>query len=133
VKEAVLARDFERLGRAAEHSALMMHASMLAANPAILYFSPASIAVIARVHELRKQGIRAFVTMDAGPHVKVLTLPETAQQVEAALLRVSGVERLIPCEPGPDAHLVDPDLGLEQALLESRDAQTARQTPESRK
>ncbi|HMJ15536.1 MAG TPA: diphosphomevalonate decarboxylase, partial [Polyangiaceae bacterium] len=88
VKRAVLARDFDAMGRAAEHSALMMHASMIAANPAILYFSPASVAVIRRVRELRDQGLPAFITMDAGPHVKVLTRPEIAQHVQAAITEV---------------------------------------------
>lgn len=133
VKSAVLARDFGRLGQAVEHSALMMHASMMAANPAIIYFSPVSIAVIARVREIRAEGVLAFITMDAGPHVKVLTSPERAQYVEAALLSVPGVQRVIACEPGPDAQVMDADLTLEQALAESTDSDTARQTPESRK
>jgi diphosphomevalonate decarboxylase len=133
VKRAVLAADFDALGKAAEHSALMMHASMIAANPAILYFAPASVAVIGRVRELRGQGIAAYITMDAGPHVKVLTRPELAQHVEMALLAVPGVHRVIACEAGPDAYLMDPELDVHDALAHSAEHETARHTPESRK
>jgi diphosphomevalonate decarboxylase len=103
VRAALMARDFEALGAAAEQSALAMHASMLAADPAVIYFAPATLAVMHRVRELRKQGWPAFFTMDAGPHVKVLTLPERARELEAELSAVPGVTRLIATGPGPDA------------------------------
>ncbi len=76
---------------------------MLAADPAVIYFSPATLAVMHRVRELRKAGVPAFFTMDAGPHVKVLTLPERAQELEAELSASPGVTRLIVTGPGPDA------------------------------
>jgi diphosphomevalonate decarboxylase len=103
VRAALMARDFEALGVAAEQSALAMHASMLAADPAVIYFSPATLAVMHRVRELRRGGLPAFFTMDAGPHVKVLTLPERTQELEVELAAVPGVTRLIVTGPGPDA------------------------------
>ena len=105
VRRAVAERDFEALGTAMEQSTLMMHASMLAANPALIYFAPATLAVIARVRELRAAGLPAFFTIDAGPHVKVLTLPERAAEIGARLREVPGVERVLVTGPGPDAHL----------------------------
>jgi diphosphomevalonate decarboxylase len=108
VRAALLARDFEGLGAAVEQSALMMHASMLAARPALLYFSPATLRVFARVRALREAGTPAFATMDAGPHVKVLCEPSSAALVEAALGETEGVERVIVSGPGPDARVVEP-------------------------
>jgi diphosphomevalonate decarboxylase len=81
----------------------MMHASMFAARPAVVYFTPGTLAVMERVRGLRKEGASAFYTMDAGPHVKVLTSPEQADAVAAALEQVQGVRRVIRSEPGPDA------------------------------
>lgn len=107
VRAAVIARDLGLLGAAAEQSALMMHASMLAARPAIVYFSPVTLAVMERVRALREAGTPAFYTMDAGPHVKVLTAPADATAVAAALFGVPGVVRVIRCAPGPDAHLLE--------------------------
>jgi diphosphomevalonate decarboxylase len=107
VKQAVLARDFERLAPAVEQSALMMHASMLAARPALVYFRPATLAVVEQVRALRKAGIAACYTMDAGPHVKVLVEPQSAASVEAALAEVPGVLRVLASGPGPDAVVLE--------------------------
>jgi diphosphomevalonate decarboxylase len=103
VKAALLARDIAALGAAMEQSALMMHASMFAARPAVVYFTPATLGVMERVRALRKEGGAAFYTMDAGPHVKVLTTPEQVDAIAAALERVEGVRRVIRSQPGPDA------------------------------
>jgi diphosphomevalonate decarboxylase len=103
VKAAVLARDFERLAPAAEQSALAMHASMLAASPALIYFRPATLAVIEAVRAVRRAGTPACFTIDAGPHVKVLVEPEHAASVRRLLEGVPGVLRVLESTPGPDA------------------------------
>ncbi|XXY50325.1 diphosphomevalonate decarboxylase [Sorangium sp. So ce269] len=105
VRAAVLARDFEALGVAAEASALRMHASSIAASPGLLYWTGATVEVIAAVRRLRGQGTPAFFTIDAGPHVKVFTAPEARGAVEEALLAVPGVLRTISASPGGGAHL----------------------------
>ncbi len=103
VKAAVLARDFERLSPAVEQSALMMHASMLAASPALIYFRPATLAVIETVRALRRAGHAACFTIDAGPHVKVLVEARALEPVKRALERVEGVLRVLESAPGGDA------------------------------
>jgi diphosphomevalonate decarboxylase len=103
----LLAGDFERLGEAMEHSTLMMHASMLAARPPLLYLNGATLDVIACVQELRASGSFAFFTMDAGPHVKVLTSVDEQDAVALRLSSVPGVLRVIRAQPGPGAHLVE--------------------------
>jgi diphosphomevalonate decarboxylase len=105
IRRAILDRDFHALGPAVEASALAMHASMFAADPAIVYFSPVTLSVMERVKELRASGVPAYFTMDAGPHVKVVTAPENAKAVAAALAAVAGVLEVIQCAPGPDASL----------------------------
>lgn len=108
VRRAVLARDFDALGPAVEHSALMMHASMLAARPALIYFAPATLRVMDRVRAFRKSGGRAYFTMDAGPHVKVLVEPSAAAELERELEKLEGVSQVLRSAAGPDAYWVDP-------------------------
>jgi diphosphomevalonate decarboxylase len=103
IRRAVIERNFEALGPAVEASALAMHASMFAADPPIVYFAPATLAVMERVRELRAASVPAFFTMDAGPHVKVVTPPAKAEEVATALAAVPGVLQVIRCGPGPDA------------------------------
>jgi diphosphomevalonate decarboxylase len=102
-RKAVLARDLEELGRVAEESAFSMHACAMAAAPALFYFSPATVGAIERVRRLRREGTLAYVTMDAGPHVKVLSSAADSERVAAALRDVLGVERVLVARPGANA------------------------------
>jgi diphosphomevalonate decarboxylase len=104
-KEALLARDIERLGQAMEQSTLLMHASMMAADPSLIYLRGATLDVMERVRALRASGTLAFFTMDAGPHVKVLVETSSAARVAAALAELPGVTRVIQSAPGPAAYL----------------------------
>ena len=106
-KAALLARDLDALGAAMEHSTWMMHASMLAARPSLVYFRDATLRVIERVQALRAEGVAAYFTMDAGPHVKVLVRRSERDAVRAALAAVAGVERVLTSAPGPGAALVE--------------------------
>jgi diphosphomevalonate decarboxylase len=106
VKAAVLGRDFERLAPAVEQSALAMHASMLAASPALIYFRPATLAVIEAVRAQRRAGVACCFTIDAGPHVKVLVEPGGAAAMQRVLSAAEGVLRVLSSEPGPDAQVL---------------------------
>jgi diphosphomevalonate decarboxylase len=108
VRRAVETADFAALGPAMEHSALLMHASMLAARPALIYFAPATLRVMERVRAFRHSGGRAYFTMDAGPHVKVLVEPSAASELELELGKLAGVTQVLRTAAGPDAYWVDP-------------------------
>ena len=105
-RAAIAARDLEALGLLAEHSALKMHAVGLAARPPLLYWRGATLECVHRVWALRAEGTPAFVTIDAGPQVKVLCLPADAATVAEALAAVPGVERVLTCLPGGGAQVV---------------------------
>jgi diphosphomevalonate decarboxylase len=88
------------LGAIAEANALAMHASAIAARPAVIYWQPATLALLAEVRALRDRNINAWATMDAGPHVKVLTSIDHADAVAAAL-RPLASEVIISAPGGP--------------------------------
>lgn len=67
----------------AEHNAMTMHATMIATQPSILYWQPESVAVIQKVRALRAQGLQLYLTMDAGPNVKLLFHQQDSQDVLA--------------------------------------------------
>jgi diphosphomevalonate decarboxylase len=106
-ESAIARRDIKALGELAEANALAMHASAIAARPAIIYWQPATLAALAAVRELRAKGIAAWATMDAGPHVKVLTTPADADRVATALHAVDGVTTTMISESGGPASVVE--------------------------
>src|SRR6185436_5490097 len=106
IRAAVLGKDLEALGEAAEESALRMHAAAIAACPGLVYWAPATVEVMDEVRRLRARGLAAYFTIDAGPHVKVLTTPGDEPAVERAIAAVPGVHRTIRAYPGGDASIV---------------------------
>jgi diphosphomevalonate decarboxylase len=110
--EAALARgDLDELGAIAEGNALAMHASAMAARPAVIYWQPATLAAIAEVRALRAAGRAAWATMDAGPHVKVLTTAADAEPVAAAMRAVPGVTEVVIAAAGGPARVVSTAVG----------------------
>ncbi|MDR9414759.1 MAG: diphosphomevalonate decarboxylase [Gracilimonas sp.] len=109
MKKAIVAKNFEKVGELTEHSCFKMHGLAMAARPPILYWNAATTETIHRVWKLRQSGIPAFVTIDAGPQVKILCLPDSVSQIKEAVLDVEGVEHIIEAKPGPDAYIADSD------------------------
>lgn len=105
--EAVGARDFERLAAIAEASALQMHASAIAAVPGVLYWNAATVRMIHEVRSWRAQGIPAFFTVDAGPHVKVCVPAQAVDQVARMAEDVPGVLRVLRTRAAGGPRLVE--------------------------
>lgn len=84
--QALRRRDLEALGTVMRESYLMMFSTMFTARPPLIYWLPASLAIIHEAEALRGEGIPVWETMDAGPQVKLLTL---AQHVDAIRERLT--------------------------------------------
>ena len=106
-RAAVLARDFDRLAQIGEASCLAMHAVMLSARPALIYWNAATLACIQCIRALRREGTGVFFTIDAGPQVKAVCLPEHTARVATALREVSGVEEALISGLGAGARVVE--------------------------
>jgi diphosphomevalonate decarboxylase len=105
-RAAITARDFKALGTVTEASTSAMHACAMAARPGIWYFEPVTLACVERVLALRTEGHPAYFTMDAGPHVKVLTYEPHERTVAAALQAIAGVSEVRVASPGPGVQVV---------------------------
>ncbi len=108
---ALQARDLGALGPLAEKNALRMHADALAAAPPLLYWEPATVGCLKTLSQLRAEGVQAWATIDAGPHVVAICEPAHAKQVEMRLRAVSGVVDVLVCAPAGGARIVSPPAG----------------------
>lgn len=94
-RAAVAACDFEQLARVSEASCMAMHAVMLATRPALIYWNAATLECIQCIRTLQAEGCAVFFTIDAGPQVKAVCLPDHAARVADALRSVQGVEDVL--------------------------------------
>jgi diphosphomevalonate decarboxylase len=106
-RDAIMQSDFEKLAAVSEHNCLKMHSIMWASRPPIVYWNSATMGCLQTIRDLQAQGVGVFFTMDAGPQVKAVCLPEFAQQVRAALAATDGVIELMESGLGDAARLVD--------------------------
>jgi diphosphomevalonate decarboxylase len=81
LKKGIEERDFSLFGRALEQNALTMHATMHASWPPIVFWKPETIATLHSIMEARENGLPIYLTMDAGPNVKVFFLRKDSQAV----------------------------------------------------
>ncbi len=96
LKQAICQRDFTRLGETAEQNALSMHATMIASWPPLLYWQPESVAAMQRVWALRAQGTEIYLTMDAGPNLKLLFQAADRDRVTAAFPELEMADIVVP-------------------------------------
>lgn len=90
-RNAVRARDFAGLAAIAEHNCLKMHSVMWTSRPAVVYWNDVTLACMQSVRDMRSAGADVFFTIDAGPQVKAVCLPEFADQVAMELGSIEGV------------------------------------------
>lgn len=102
--EALKRKDIEQLGRAVRLSFMRMHAAIMGSDPPILYWSPATIAVIRECQSMRDEGIGAWETIDAGPQVKILCERSDAPGIMKRIKKIDPSFELILSEVGKAPH-----------------------------
>lgn len=106
MRSAIMQRDLEHLGEIAEHSCLKMHALMLSARPALIYWNSATVSVMHKVREMRNRGIQVYFTIDAGPQVKVICEQKNSEKIKNEIKKIPGIKKIFKTSPGPAAKIV---------------------------
>lgn len=101
MRAALKAGDFTAVGEITERNALRMHAAMLGAVPPVRYLTAGSMALLDSVAELRRGGLEAYATMDAGPNVKTLCRAAEAEAVKSALEAAAPGTEFVVAGAGP--------------------------------
>jgi diphosphomevalonate decarboxylase len=104
---AILSRDFKAFAEIVELDSNLMHAVMMTSKPRLLYWQPATLAVMQAVVEWRSKGIPVCFTIDAGPNVHVLTPGDFSSRVIANLVQIPGVTEVLSAQPGGAVRLID--------------------------
>src|SRR5690625_1059414 len=100
IKAGIEARDFEKVGTIAEANCLKMHATTLGANPPFTYWQNVTMDVMQTIWKMRSDGTLAYFTIDAGPNVKVLYLPDNEEKILQTLRNIDGVSEVIVSKVG---------------------------------
>ncbi len=107
-RAAIDSRDFERLAATAEHNCLKMHSVMWASRPPLVYWNRVTLECMRSIRALQGEGLAVFFTIDAGPQLKAVCLPEHTMRVREALAGTPGVVDVRTSGLGGGASLVQP-------------------------
>jgi diphosphomevalonate decarboxylase len=80
---------------------------MWTSRPPVVYWNEATLNAMETVRELRRSGVPVFFTIDAGPQVKAVCLPEACTAVHASLAATPGVREVLVSGLGHGARPVD--------------------------
>jgi len=108
-RAAICERNFPAFAEVVEQDCNLMHAVMMTSSQRLLYWQPATVAVMRAVQSWRSQGLEVCYTIDAGPNVHVLCLLPAAGQISVELASIPGVEKILSARPGQATRLLQAD------------------------
>jgi diphosphomevalonate decarboxylase len=79
---------------------------MITGAPSLLYWRPATLAVMQAVRAWRADGLPVAFTIDAGPNVHCICPAESSAQVEHLARAIPGVEHVLTSDVGGGSRLV---------------------------
>lgn len=111
IKKAFKKKDFSLLGEVIESETLSLHSVMLTSQPALIYWQPATLAVMHRAISLREEGeIESYFTIDAGPNVHLICEKGQEKNLKKKIKKIKGVQKIIINKPSIGARLIDKHL-----------------------
>lgn len=110
IKQALTNKDFKTFGEISEAEAVNMHAVMMTSCPPLYYWTPETLKIILSVIEWREEGLPVYFTIDAGPNVHLLALPEEIDKIVQRLKRIEGIKGIIINKPTEGAKTISTHL-----------------------
>ena len=104
VRRAIAERDLDLLGPVLEEEAIELHLIAMSSKPPIFYWKPGTVQVLDKLRRMRREGLRAWATMDAGANVHVICTPRSEGAVIAELEGLSGVSGVVLDGAGEGPH-----------------------------
>lgn len=110
IKAAMQKDDYKAFGKVIEDECFRLHMLCMTTTPNILYWRGVTVEVFQKLLKIRDNGIYAFFTVDAGPHVHVVCQAKDVEPVKAALGELSGIKTIIECGIGEGTRVIEEHL-----------------------
>ncbi len=99
IKKAFLNKDFSLFGLLVEEDCLSMHMVMMTQKPPLFYWSSQTFEIIKKTVTLRKRGVEAYYTIDAGENVHIICQRKDKEKVYDYFINQPEVLEIITNEP----------------------------------
>jgi len=92
MRDAIKAGDVDEIGRLAEIDTLNLHAVIMTGPSGTILWRPETIEVIRRVKQMRREGVKAYYSIDTGATVFINTWENYVDEVISRLEDVQGID-----------------------------------------
>jgi len=106
VRRGIIEKNLEMLGTYAEKDCISMHTVMM--NSGLFYWEPETLKIIKEVWNLRNKGLKCYFTIDAGPNVHILCLPENKERIKEKFKDLNF--EILESKPGGKARVINESL-----------------------
>lgn len=106
IKKAFFDKDFTLFGNLLEEEALSMHLVTMTQKPPLFFWSGKTIEVIKEIVDLRKKGIEAYFTIDAGENVHVICQEKDELIIKKHFIQSPLVKDIIINSPAVGARII---------------------------
>ena len=110
IKTAMAKKDWTKFGQIIEDECYRLHLLCMSSHPNILYWQSGTIAIFNKLLELREQGIEAFFTVDAGPHVHIVCKGKDVDTVKQEIEKIDHVKSIVKSGIGDQAQIIEEHL-----------------------
>jgi len=108
MKIALREKDFNKIADLSIRSCLKMHSVMITSNPPLIYWNSTTFEIIKQIEDLfYEQNQPVFFTIDAGPQVKIITLPEYKKHLLKIIKKLDNIQDYYVLELGNGAEIIE--------------------------
>lgn len=108
MKLALKEKNFDKIADLSIRNCLKMHSVMMTSNPPLLYWNSSTFEIIKQVQDLfYEQQQPVFFTIDAGPQVKLFTIPEYKKHLLKFIKKLDNIQDYYVLEIGNGAEIVE--------------------------
>ncbi|MGB9701747.1 MAG: diphosphomevalonate decarboxylase [Candidatus Kapaibacteriota bacterium] len=93
MKQAIKSRDFYMMSEIAQQSCIKMHSVMMTTKEPLFYWNSKTFSIIEFVLKFQKEKYPIFFTIDAGPQVKIVTLPGEEKNIIEKLTKLNVIQQ----------------------------------------
>ena len=105
--DAIKEKNISRLEKVTEENCNFMHEVMKTSKPSIIYMNDVTHSCIAEIENLRASGHKLFYTIDAGPQIKIICDPKSANTIKDTISQRTDVIDIIHTGLGGSPRIID--------------------------
>lgn len=107
LKSAILNKDFDTMAEISMESCIKMHSVMMTSRPSLFYWNRDTYSIIEFVRNLHFLKYPIFFTIDAGPQVKIITLPDESEKILKKIKDLNNILKLYVINLGSGATILE--------------------------